>query len=348
MKKILTIIDADSIIFTVAYNLRNKKNKKLVEINVNKFISDVLTNTKASDYIGFFGSKEDGVKPNFRYQIYSKYKEKRPPEPDFIKKWRSDIIRIFKDKWGFNAVEGMEADDAVSICAKYYRADYDEIVIATFDKDLKQIPDSTFYNMKSHTAEYISEFDATYNLCKQMLMGDSSDDIPGLPGVGKAKSAKIIEDCNTKYSLISTVIKSYYDAFKELSKKAHSIYYEKVKEEFDKKTEDPSYVLSDELKIIWDYNDSTSRRERLMRIYYAKEIQKYTEKYMPKGWKEYLKQQYALLHMLEEAPDYFDIPNVVENPNKKILEELSVTKTENELDINSNVNTELIDDLLTI
>jgi hypothetical protein len=52
--------------------------------------------------------------------------------------------------------------------------------------------------------------------------------------------------------------------------------------------------------------------------------------------------------MLEEAPDYFDIPNVVENPNKKILEELSVTKTENELDINSNVNTELIDDLLTI
>ncbi len=57
MSKLL-IFDADSPIFTVAWRFRNRKTGNLVKLNINKFISDVLRNCNADDYIGFYGAKD--------------------------------------------------------------------------------------------------------------------------------------------------------------------------------------------------------------------------------------------------------------------------------------------------
>ena len=189
----LVIFDADSMVFTVAYRYRDKKAKHLVTMNLNKYISDVIKNSGATHYIGFFGSKEDGAEPNFRYTIYPSYKANRPETPEWVEKWRPVLHNEMKSKWGFVPVDGMEADDAASVAAHYFKGEFDEIVIATEDKDLKQVPDVYYYNFRKHSMEYISEIEGYRHLAIQTLSGDSTDNIPGLPGIGPKKAFNFVD-----------------------------------------------------------------------------------------------------------------------------------------------------------
>jgi len=305
MKDRLIIFDADSIIFTVAWAFRTKKATRLVEMQVNKFITDVLSNSKASHYIGFFGSKKEGALPNFRYDVDPQYKANRPPTPDFVIKWRPIILRVFEEKWGFIPVEGMEADDAAAIAADHYKDDYD-ITIATFDKDLKQIPNSTFYNMRVHEQTYINEFDAHWNLSMQLLQGDKgTDNIPGLPGIGPKKAKLLLQDCTTLSQLKWKVLRSYSE-FESISRDKKQVQLIKdIKES----------LLVEEAVIPEEYKDlEGARLQRRIRINVAKELSSYMDGLIKGGWKTYFKQQDALLRMLTKSPDFFTIPNVQDSP----------------------------------
>jgi 5'-3' exonuclease len=276
-------------------------------MNTNKLIRDVLKNTEATDYIGFFGSKKEDAKPNFRYDIYPEYKANRPDTPDFVKKWRPTIIEAFEE-WGFVGVDGMEADDAVAIAVEKYRDDYENITVASFDKDLKQIPNITYYYMKEHKQTEISDFDATYNLCYQMLMGDSTDNIKGIPKTGPKTAQKILKYAKTKTQLIGRVLAAYKEYGEKLNKKILSSIGESVQEEVDKAIEDgdPKFIKM-----------STKRLERYIRIESKKRATRLVD------WKEYFRLQQQLLCMLTEAPEWFDIPEPKENP---VLEEIAAIK----------------------
>jgi len=297
MKKLL-LIDADSIIYYIAYNYRNKKVKKMVELSVNKFISDLLTNSGATDYIGFFGSKDEEAKPNFRYDIYSEYKANRPPTPDFVKKWRPTILKTFQEKWNFLPIEGMEADDAVGIYFTKYKNDYDEIIIATADKDLRQFP-CTFYDFKKHEMTPISEFEAVYNLCHQMIMGDSTDHIPGIPGIGKVGAKKRLADCKTIPQLKFAVLRAYYSYDNTLTAK--------ITKDVISKT--ATSVPDDKLAGLTE-----KQKERVIRIAAKKAIKEAIDKALPLRWRNYVQQQYQLLRMLTTKPDWFNMPDVFKSP----------------------------------
>jgi DNA polymerase-1 len=315
--KRLTIFDADSIIFTIAWKFRTKKVSNLIKLNTNKFISDVLRHSNADDYLGFYGAKDDSdelhLKSNFRYAVYDKYKANRPPTPDFVTKWRPVIHTEFKDTWGFMPVEGMEADDAVAIAVEKYRDQYDEIVVATFDKDLRQIPNIIFYNMKSHTMETITTEIANKSFYIQMLMGDAGDNIPGLPGIGKVTAAKILKDCTTEYSLFRATVYQYKQAADVLAKKKLN------------------QLTADILKELADVEIDTSesiykglsgpKLERKVRINHKQEIADAVNTVFPGGWKEYFNQQYKLLRMLTAETEDITIPAVQESPIKKTTDE---------------------------
>ncbi len=337
-KTVLLIFDADSIIFTVGWKFRTKKASKLVKITTNKFISDVLRHTNADDYIGFYGAKgkddEDEFKPNFRYMVDPNYKGNRPPTPNFVVKWRPAIHTEFKDTWGFLPVEGMEADDAVAIAVKKHKDEYDEIIVATFDKDLKQIPNITFYNMRTHTMENISEKAANKNFYIQMLMGDSGDNIPGLKGVGKVSAKKFLKGCDTEYSLFRTTVCKYKETEETINAKALADITKKI-------TDDLADVEIDTTESV--YNKLTGvKLERKIRINSKRELATKLEEVMPGGWKAYFNQQYKLLRMLTEETDDITIPDVQENPVKKDVSEDS-TKSATDSILGDSV-----DDFLTI
>ncbi len=311
----LTIFDADSIVFTVAWSFRTKKATNLVKLNTNKFISDVLVNSGADDYIGFYASKEDGFKPNFRYAIDPKYKANRPPTPDFVIKWGPTIRKVFKDGWGFVPVEGMEADDAVAIAVEQYRDKYDEITVATFDKDLRQIPNVVFYNMRKHTMEKIENFDALKNFYIQMLMGDSTDNIKAIAGIGKVGARKILKECTTEYSLFRATVNSYVNYETNLRKKEQAALVKEIKDEIVN-----TEAKGDKYTGIYA-GLSTAKLDRKIRINTAKQLKDIIEAAIPGGWKKYFFKQYALLKMLTEPHDDLDVPDVQESPVKELVKE---------------------------
>lgn len=292
----LIIFDADSIIWTVAYKFRNKKLKNLLLISLNSYITEIIQTAKATHYIGFYGSKAEGRIPNFRYAIESKYKANRPPEPDWIKKWRSVIIKEFEDKWKFIPVEGMEADDAVSICANHYfkTKDYDKIIVATIDKDLKQIPNVTFYNYRDHQMTDQDDFQAAKALGEQVLKGDAVDNIKGLYNIGAKKASNIISPCKSITEIKWTVCRMYAEHEMELRRKAT---IKIVKETRDSIKEDP-----------WALDKTEKQISRKVRLESSELIDQELELKNPGGWKEYLKQQYNLIFLLTEAPSSFIIP----------------------------------------
>jgi len=189
--KRLTIIDLDSIIYVVAYQERNANDDYFSELTVRgkveSFVDDIIKETSAECLLGFY--QLQGHK-NFRYNIYQKYKEKRPEAPDFIKMWRPLIHETFDSITGIFGLKVIESDDAVSIAAREYASDY-EITLAHIDKDLNSIP-GLHYNYNKKLFYNVTKEEAKFFFKCQVLAGDASDSISGIPGIGLKTAAKFV------------------------------------------------------------------------------------------------------------------------------------------------------------
>lgn len=196
-KNNLVIIDADSIVYIVGSNLENMLLEPLGIIKLDEFLKDILIATKAKEYLGFYGGRGS----NFRKAIaVSKpYKGNRPTEkPDWYIFWEPIFKKHMKQAWGFQNCDNIEADDAVAIAAEVHRNNYTKVIIASPDKDLYQIPEVWFYNYDKRFTVHINESTATASLCKSYITGDTTDNIPGLVGAGKAVAHDVILDIQKK------------------------------------------------------------------------------------------------------------------------------------------------------
>lgn len=296
-KQTLTIIDADSIIWVVGWKYKDQKTAPMLEKSVDKFITSILNKTNADSYIGFFGSNKKDKKQNFRKTIYPDYKSNRKETPDWFKLWAPKIIKRFEDRWHMIPVEGIEADDAVSIAATKY-ADRFDIVVASADKDLRTIPNITFFDFKNNKSQQIDGLKAAKNLAEQVLKGDSADNIKGLYKVGRIKAAKLVENCTSIYSLFRTVCTAYIKQNEVLAQQ----YFNKYKNsEIDK------------IKLTqWAINKSPAQIKRKAMIALDDKIEEYISDKMPGGWKSWITINYRLLKLLTEASDDFTVPTPTE------------------------------------
>jgi 5'-3' exonuclease len=319
-KKTLAVIDADSMIYIIGWKFRSKNIPNLVKMSLDSFIHDCLTMVGATHYVGFFGSSDEGSVPNFRYDLYKEYKANRPETPPFITKWRPTIHKQMEDVWKFQKVEGMEADDAVSIAVNKYREDYDRIVVITADKDLKQIPNITHHDMSKHIDTEISEFDAHKFLGEQMLKGDTGDNIKGLPGFGPRKSKAIIDACKSSIEIKWAILRLYNDHFSSAYNKEIAT----IKAELAKEWEANNDV--ERLKNTYDLKQI----DRKKRLYVEYNLEDRLEETDVTNWKEYIKTQYKLLKMLDTPPGDYKVPEVVEF-NYEEAEEETLNNKENQI-----------------
>jgi len=207
---ILSLIDADSIIYVVAYAFRDipQSDPLLVTNTCDSYIKRILRDTKATHYLGSFSHDH-----SFREQVYqyAPYKGNRPPKPEWIIKWKPIIIKHCVDKWGFIApVWPLEADDI--ICGVSCITTAADVIICSPDKDLKQISGNHFnYKKPLEGIKNIDPFTANENLWKQVLIGDSGDNIKGVPGVGKA-AFKLLKEglLDESHAMYAHVIRNAY------------------------------------------------------------------------------------------------------------------------------------------
>ena len=139
---------------------------------------------------------------NFRKIINPEYKANRK---DVITPQWLDICRKYMiSEYNTKVTIGYEADDALGFNQT------EETVIASIDKDLLMIP-GHHYNFVKKEYREVSELDGIKAFYRQMLIGDSSDNIFGIRGIGKAKAAKIIDHLEVEEDMSAVVVTLYED-----------------------------------------------------------------------------------------------------------------------------------------
>lgn len=110
--------------------------------------------------------------------------------------------------------DGQEADDDMAI-AHYgmWENDPDSTVISTIDKDLDMVP-GRHYNFVKKEAYVVQPDEGLWNFYKQCLTGDTTDNIPGIAGIGPVKAAKLLPPVgSSELELARTVLAAYRTAF---------------------------------------------------------------------------------------------------------------------------------------
>ncbi len=218
MKKLL-LIDGSNLMFrayyATAYSGRLMKNSKGQYTNAVFGLINMLNVISKEDFTHALVAFDKG-KATFRHQEYEDYKAKRKPMPDEFRS-QLDLIKQTPEKLGFSVYEreDLEADDIIGSLAHTYYDDFDEIEIISNDRDLFQLLNHKVYMRLSKRG---LEPDQTYTentlkedmnlLPKQIpdlkgLMGDSSDNLPGVPGVGEKTALKLLHE----YGDIETLLK---------------------------------------------------------------------------------------------------------------------------------------------
>ncbi|MDB4575370.1 hypothetical protein N9112_00240 [bacterium] len=150
---------------------------------------------------------KDGI--NFRDDVYIDYKAYRKTKgvPNRIVPFMRDMAV----EAGYSIpADYREADDYVRTWATEAVAFGKVPIVASVDKDLKCIP-GKHYNLQKQTLEDVAEIDAKKLYYSQLLSGDQTDGIPGLPGIGPVKGYEAIEFCVTEEDFQEAVVGTYLD-----------------------------------------------------------------------------------------------------------------------------------------
>jgi DNA polymerase-1 len=220
-KKHLFLIDGSGYIFRAYYALPPlyRKSDGLPTGAVNgfcnmlfKLIEDTKSNSKPTHLAVIF----DNARKTFRNDIYSEYKANRgePPE-DLIPQFQ--IIKDSVKAFGIPSIElaGFEADDIIATYAKQ-AADKDwKVSIVSSDKDLMQVvtKDINLIDTMKNKSIGIVEVKEKFGVAPdrvidvQALAGDSSDNVPGAPGIGLKTAALLINEYDNLENLLESAEK---------------------------------------------------------------------------------------------------------------------------------------------
>jgi 5'-3' exonuclease len=195
----MCLVDADSIVYILAWHYKDFDEiaSDVVKQACDKMVQSILMNAKATHYIGSFSSPK-----NFRHEkyLYAPYKGARKEKEDYVARWEPIIKDHLCEKWNFIIPTDLEADDI--ICALWYLQNPEDklnTVIASPDKDLRQIPTWHLDYRKMDDGMKLIDIDqANINFWKQMLMGDSTDNVKAIPGLGEVKVGKLFNELADK------------------------------------------------------------------------------------------------------------------------------------------------------
>lgn len=197
----IALIDAD----IVAYRCAASAESDPLDIAIyrtDKLMRDILQETSADSYRSFLSGKR-----NFRYDVYPEYKANRTsPDP----KWREDCKEFLRLEWNSESQEHYEADDLLAIHQT------DETVICSLDKDLKMVA-GNHYSWEIGTVKWtkpaewktVSLEDGIRTFYTQMLVGDRTDNIIGIDGLGPVKSTKLLSCCENEQEMFDAVYERY-------------------------------------------------------------------------------------------------------------------------------------------
>lgn len=201
--KTIYVIDISSYVFRAYHALPPLSNSKgeptHAVAGVSSMLLKLLREREPHAVIVAMDSKER----SFRKELFEGYKANRPPAPPDLQQ-QMQRVREIVEAWGMSPieVEGYEADDIIASLVREARKRGSQVVIVSADKDLLQLvgDDVVMYDTMRNKVFGVEEtreklgVDPAQVRDLLALMGDSSDNIPGVPSVGQKTAAKLLSE----------------------------------------------------------------------------------------------------------------------------------------------------------
>jgi DNA polymerase-1 len=154
----------------------------------------------------------DAPGKTFRDEIFAEYKANRPPMPDELRAQVAPVLEAV-EAMGLPllSIEGVEADDVIGTLARRAAGSNTRVTISTGDKDMAQLVDDRVTLVNTMTGKSLDRdgVKAKFDVYPEQivdylaLVGDSSDNIPGVPKVGPKTAAKWLNQYSTLDELIA-------------------------------------------------------------------------------------------------------------------------------------------------
>ncbi len=204
MKKILAV-DGNSILNRAFYGVRPLSTKEGLPTNALFGMVNILERNLESVKPDFCAIAFDLKAPTFRHEFYDQYKAGRKPMPEELAT-QLPLAKETAKALGFVPLElaGYEADDILGTLAAMAEREDCEAYILTGDRDALQLisdrvhillatnTDTVLFGREQFREKY--GVDSTQFVDVKALMGDSSDNIPGVPGIGEKTALKLISE----------------------------------------------------------------------------------------------------------------------------------------------------------
>ncbi len=225
--KKIVLIDGHSIINRAFYGMPDLTNSRGVHTGAVYGFLNIMFRILDEEKADYLMVAFDTHAPTFRHKMYDQYKGTRHPMPDELRTQVPLLQEVLKSMGIFIfSQEGIEADDILGTCARKAERENMQVSLVSGDRDLLQIADDkvliripkTVNGQTSvenyHTQDVIDRYQITPEQVIEMkgLMGDSSDNIPGVPKVGEKTALQLL----TQYGTVEGV----YQHLDEITKKA--------------------------------------------------------------------------------------------------------------------------------
>jgi len=217
-KKKLVLIDGNSIAYRAFFALPLLNNDKGIHTNAvygfTMMLMKILEDEKPTHILVAF----DAGKTTFRHKTFTEYKGGRQKTPPELSE-QFPFIRELLDAYGISRyeLENYEADDIIGTLSLTAEKDGYEVKVISGDKDLTQLSSPAITvgitrkgitDIEEYTPLHVAE---KYGLTPEQiidmkgLMGDTSDNIPGVPGVGEKTAIKLLKEFSTLENLLHSI-----------------------------------------------------------------------------------------------------------------------------------------------
>ena len=196
-------IDGDLVSFRCAASVTDDGEEEIAILRADRLMRELIHLTGIDGYNCFISGGG-----NFRKKVNPQYKANRTTEPPkYLQACREYLVK----EWNAILANGCEADDLLGINQT------DTSICISLDKDLLMIP-GWHYSWeisgagwtKEATRSFTTPLEGIRTFYKQMLIGDVSDNIFGVRGIGKVKASKIIDEIEDEEEMID-IVHDLYD-----------------------------------------------------------------------------------------------------------------------------------------
>jgi len=211
--KTSVLVDGSSYLYRAYHipNLQNLHNSEGMPTGAIRGVVSMLKRLLANENPTHIAVVFDAKGKTFRHEMYKEYKANRPPMPDDLQvqiEPLHDLVRTL----GLPLIcePGVEADDVIGTLAKQVADEGHDVLVSTGDKDMAQLVNdkvtlvNTMTDTKMDSNGVFEKFGVTPNQIIEYLalMGDKSDNIPGVPSVGPKTAAKWLNEYETLDEII--------------------------------------------------------------------------------------------------------------------------------------------------